>query len=222
MAEYPVAENSPEWWTIYETVNLISPIPKEVWTQAKLVYTVKELSYGDFLIRQGKIPTEFAFVFSGVLREYYLTPDGTEYIKSFNFPGEFTGSYFDLLTKQPSTCNIRAITDCKLAVANFSHLTELYDTHIAWERLGRMVAENLFLKKARREYELLALSAEERYELLKRNYPNIEDVIPQYHIASYLGITPVSLSRIRSGKSKKEKKKNSLSVKSVDSTNDSK
>lgn len=202
MAEYTVVENSPEWRMIYEKVNSISPIPIEVWTAADLVYTVRELSYGDFLIRQGKIPTEFAFVFSGVLREYYLTPDGNEYIKSFNFPGEFTGSYFDLLIKQPSTCNIRAITDCKIAVADFTQLVSLYDTHIAWERLGRMVAESLFLKKAKREYELLALSAEERYELLKRTYPNIEESIPQYHIASYLGITPVSLSRIRSKSNK--------------------
>ncbi|TGL82085.1 Crp/Fnr family transcriptional regulator [Leptospira yasudae] len=204
MADFEVKKDSAEWWKIYEKVNSISPIPIEIWRQAGLVYSIRDLSYGDFLIRQGKVPTEFAFVFSGVLREYYLTSDGNEYIKSFNFPGEFTGSYFDLLSGQPSTCNIRAITDCKIAVANFSELASLYETHIAWERLGRIVAENLFLKKAKREYELLALNAEERYELLKTTYPNIEELIPQYHIASYLGITPVSLSRIRSKTSKQK------------------
>lgn len=185
------------WEKIYQTVNRISPIPKEVWKKSEQLYTVRKLEYGDYLIKQGTMASEFAFVFSGVLREYYLTDQGNEYIKSFNFPGDFTGSYFDLLTEQPSTCNIRAITDCELAVAKFSEFRKLFSQDIAWERLGRIFAENLFLKKARREYELLALSAEERYDLLLGSRPDIEDLVPQYHIASYLGITPVSLSRIR-------------------------
>ncbi|MGJ4789016.1 Crp/Fnr family transcriptional regulator [Leptospira koniambonensis] len=185
------------WEKIYQTVNQVSPIPKEVWKKSEQLYTIRKLEYGDFLIKQGARPTEFAFVFSGVLREYYLTDQGNEYIKSFNFPGDFTGSYFDLLTEQPSTCNIRAITNCELAVAKFSEFRKLFSQDIAWERLGRIFAENLFLKKARREYELLALSAEERYDLLLESRPDIEELIPQYHIASYLGITPVSLSRIR-------------------------
>ncbi|TGN10054.1 Crp/Fnr family transcriptional regulator [Leptospira ilyithenensis] len=198
MEDSKIKEDSPEWWAIYQSVNSLSPVSLEVWKEAGISYSLRELGYGDFFIKQEKIPTEYAFVFSGVLKEYYLTSKGNEYIKSFNFPGEFTGSYFDLLTKQPSTCNIRAITDCKIAVAKFGELASLFETHISWERLGRKVAENLFLKKAKREYELLALDAESRYKLLKENYPNIEESVSQYHIASFLGITPVSLSRIRS------------------------
>ncbi|MDV6237279.1 Crp/Fnr family transcriptional regulator [Leptospira ellisii] len=198
MTDRTIEKGSVEWEKIYAGVDGISPIPRAVWDEAGIVYSLRELSYGDFFVKQGKIPAEFAFVFSGILREYYLTPNGDEYIKSFNFPGDFTGSYFDLLNAQPSTCFIRAITDCKLAVADFSELSALFSTDIVWERLGRKVAENLFLKKAKREYELLALDAEARYELLKKDRPEIEDSIPQYHIASYLGITPASLSRIRS------------------------
>ncbi|TGK04957.1 Crp/Fnr family transcriptional regulator [Leptospira semungkisensis] len=189
---------------IYETVNSVSPIPKEIWSKAGSLYSIRHLEYGDYFVKQGANATEFAFVFSGVLREYYLTNQGNEYIKSFNFPGEFTGSYFDLLSNQPSTCTIRAITDCKLAVAKFSEFRKLFSQDIAWERLGRRFAELLFLKKAKREYELLALDAEGRYESLLQSYPNIEELVPQYHIAAYLGITPVSLSRIKS-KRKSEK-----------------
>ncbi len=198
MADLQITEETPEWNKIYERVNLVSPVPKEIWAQAGNLYSIRNLGYGDFFVKQDSMATEIAFVFSGVLREYYLTDAGNEYIKSFNFPGEFTGSYFDLLSGQPSTCNIRAITDCKLAVAKFSEFSALFQTDIVWERLGRKFAENLFLKKARREYELLAFDAEKRYESMKKMYPNIEDSVPQYHIASYLGITPVSLSRIRS------------------------
>ncbi|EPG68039.1 Crp/Fnr family transcriptional regulator [Leptospira wolffii] len=202
MADLTIQEDFPEWSQIYETVNRISPIPKEIWKESGSLYSIRELEYGDYLVKQGQSAREFAFVFSGVLREYYLTDSGSEYIKSFNFPGEFTGSYFDLLSGQPSTCNIRAITDCKLAVAPFSKFRKLFSTHIAWERLGRMIAELLFIKKAKREYELLALDAEKRYGLLLESHPQIEEFVPQYHIASYLGITPVSLSRIKSKKRK--------------------
>lgn len=201
-AELRMQDEGPNWEKIYETISSISPIPREVWEKSQKIYSPRKLSYGDYFIKQGARPTEFAFVFSGVLREYYLTDQGSEYIKSFNFPGEFTGSYFDLLTEQPSTCNIRAITDCVLGVAKFSDFRNLFQEDISWERLGRIFAESLFLKKARREYELLALDAEERYELLLRSRPNIEELIPQYHIASYLGITPVSLSRIKSKRKK--------------------
>ncbi|EQA36343.1 cyclic nucleotide-binding domain protein [Leptospira inadai serovar Lyme str. 10] len=199
-----INQDTPEWNRIFEAVHKLSGIPKTIWNEAGRLYTLRKIGYGDFFIKQGKVPTEFAFVFSGQLREYYLTEKGDEYIKSFCFPGEFTGSYFDLLSGHPSTCNIRAISDCVLGVAKFSDYTRLYEKNIAWERLGRRTAELLFLKKARREYELLALSAEERYESLKKNYPGIEELVPQYHIASYLGITPVSLSRIRSKLSKSQ------------------
>ncbi|MDF3821156.1 Crp/Fnr family transcriptional regulator [Leptospira sp. 96542] len=186
------------WNQLYNTVNQISPIPKELWKESENLYTFRKLEYGDFLIKQNATATEFAFVFSGVLKEYYLTDKGNEYIKSFNFAGDFTGSYYDLLSKQPSTCSIRAITNCELAVAKFSEFRKLFSKHIVWERLGRIFAENLFLKKAKREYELLALDAEERYNLLLKSKPGIEMLVPQYQIASYLGITPVSLSRIKS------------------------
>nr|WP_246032185.1 Crp/Fnr family transcriptional regulator [Leptospira fluminis] len=197
-----IRQESPEWDRIFQTIYKVSGMPREIWNRAEGLYSFRKLEYGDFFVKQGKVPTEFAFVFSGQLREYYLTDQGDEYIKSFCFPGEFTGSYFDLLSEHPSTCNIRALSDCLLGVANFADFTALYEEHPAWERLGRKTAEFLFIKKAKREYELLALSAEQRYESLKKAYPKIEESIPQYHIASYLGITPVSLSRIRSKLSK--------------------
>lgn len=190
---------------IYQAICKISPIPKEVWEKLPApFFTLHELKAGHFFIKEGKNATHLGFVLSGVLKEFYVTKKGDEYIKSFNFTGDFTGSYYDLLSGQPSTCSIRAIQNSILAIANFKAFQELLDTNIHWQRLGRMIAETLFIKKAKREYELLTLPAEERYKNLLAARPNIEAELSQIHISAYLGITPVSLSRL-----KRKTKKNS-------------
>ena len=183
---------------VYRTACSISPIPEDIWMDAGSLYTARNLENGEYFVKQGEIATEFALVLSGTLKEYYVTRKGNEYIKTFIFPGEYTGSYYDLLTGQPSTCRIRALSDCRLAVASFAQSRLLFQKNIIWERFGRVFAEMVYLKKAKREYELLALSAEERYGSLLESQPEIENSLSQYNIASYLGITPVSLSRIRS------------------------
>ncbi len=175
-------------------------LPAEQWPLFAEILQPRSLAAGESFVRSGEPATEFAFVLSGVLREFYLTADGTEYNKSFCLAGDFTGSYADLLSGKPSTADIEAITPARLMVGTYRNFVALFDVHPCWERLGRLTAEHLLMIKARREYEFLALSATQRYELLRERYPHLEDAVPQYHIASYLGITPVALSRIRARK----------------------
>lgn len=183
---------------IYNAICKISLIPRDVWEKLPVpFFTLLELKEGHYFIKEGKPATRFGFVLGGVLKEYYLTKKGDEYIKSFNFQGDFTGSYYDLLSDLPSTCSIRAIQNSLLAIANFQDFHSLFDTNLQWQRLGRVIAEILFIKKAKREYELLTLTAEERYQAILSERPNIEKELSQIHISSYLGITPVSLSRLK-------------------------
>ncbi len=183
---------------IYQAICQVSPIPKDVWAKLPVpFFNLLELKAGHYFLKEGKPATHFGFVILGVLKESYLTKKGDEYIKSFNFQGDFTGSYYDLLRGDPSTCSIRAIQNSVLAIANFNDFQVLFDKNLHWQRLGRRIAENLFIKKARREYELLTLTAEERYKNLLASRPKIEDELSQIHISSYLGITPVSLSRLK-------------------------
>ena len=90
-----------------------------------------------------------------------------------------------------------ALMDSELLVIRFRDFEALFDRHACWERVGRKIAEGMFISKERRERELLMLSAEERYRLFLGRYKHLEKRIPQYQIAAYLGITPVALSRIR-------------------------
>lgn len=175
----------------------MAAIPAGQWRIFRTLLESRELTRGEYFVRVGEPATEFAVVIRGALREFYSRPNGTEFNKSFCMPGEFSGSYYDLLSGSASTASIEAMSNCRLIVGDFEKFTELYALDPVWERIGRLLAERLFVRKARREYEFQALNAEERYRLLKDRTPQLEDLIPQFHIASYLGITPVALSRIR-------------------------
>ncbi|QTH42550.1 Crp/Fnr family transcriptional regulator [Cohnella sp. LGH] len=122
---------------------------------------------------------------------------GDEYNKSFCSAHDFIASYGSLLAGVPSRISIQALADSLLLTIRYSDFRSLYDRQLCWERLGRLLIERLYVKKELREREFLALSAEARYLKFLERYGHLETAIPQYHIASYLGITPVALSRIR-------------------------
>jgi len=107
-------------------------------------------------------------------------------------------SYVSCITGKPSQLSIEALTDCQLLVFTYETLQSLYRQSQHWERFGRLLAEYLSIGLEERMVGLLMLSPEERYhQLLESNKQKILERIPQHYIANYLGITPVSLSRIR-------------------------
>ena len=147
--------------------------------------------------KEGKVANEVGFVIQGNMRHFY-TREGEEKTTYFYFEGHLVGSYISCLTQQPSELTIEAMTDSTLLVFRFKHLQELFDISRKWERFGRLLAEYLAIGLELRLAGLLMLSPEERYiQLLDGNKKKIIERIPQHYISSYLGITPVSLSRIR-------------------------
>lgn len=146
---------------------------------------------------EGKVAKEIGFVVEGNMRHYY-TRDGEERTTYFYFEGHLVASYISCIQQQPSRLTIEALTECRLVVFPYKILQQLYDVSPAWERFGRLIAEYLAIGLEERMTGLLMLSPEERYrELLESTKHKILERIPQHYIASYLGITPVSLSRIR-------------------------
>ena len=160
-----------------------------------LVY--QHLKKGDDWIAEGKQEQQIGFILNGNMRHYY-THDGEEKTTYFYFENHLVSSYFSALTNQPSQLTIEALTDCQLLVFPYKVLVSLYDRSHLWERFGRKIAEYLSLGLEERMTGLLIRSPEERYlQLLQENKKKIIERIPQHLIANYLGITPVSLSRIR-------------------------
>ncbi len=182
---------------LYKYINGISPIQDQTWNKVKAIFTETTLSKGDYFITEGETAKKIGFLTSGIIRAFYRNNEGVEYNKHFFVPNNFAGGYSSLVSGSLNKINQQALSDCKLFVANYAQITKLYDDYPDFERVGRRLAEQYFVDKEQREVEIVLLDADERYLIFRNNYPQLEQLIPQYHIASYLGITPTQLSRIR-------------------------
>jgi CRP-like cAMP-binding protein len=160
------------------------------------------LKKGEFFIKAGEEARLLGFLISGLIRYYYINETGKEFIKHFCFDGHFVTSYTALQTGQPSHYSIEAMEDSRLIVFSFAHWTALLTRHPVWGIINARVQADALITAEERERSLILDDALTRYESLLKEIPGIENRVPQYDIANYLGITPVALSRIR-GKIKK-------------------
>jgi CRP-like cAMP-binding protein len=152
---------------------------------------------GGYLLRAGMHAHEFAIVVSGLLREHFVLDDGVERTKAFIVSGQYSGSLADLLSGAPSRAYIVAEEESRLLVGEFSESEALGARNPAWREVRIRATEALLRLKAEREYELLGLDAEARYRAFRVRYEGLEARVAAKHVASYLGITPVHLSRLR-------------------------
>jgi CRP-like cAMP-binding protein len=151
----------------------------------------------EYLVRAGEISDSFYFIVKGLVRFFYSTEEGKEFNKNFIMENGFAGSFHSLVLGGACGYFIQALEKTNTIALPNRLLRELYERHPCWERLGRRNAENLALLKEAREKEFLLDSLETRYRRFLVEFPGLEDRISQYHIASFLGVTDVALSRIR-------------------------
>jgi len=150
----------------------------------------------EHLIIQGSTCDFIGIVISGTLRSYVKQNDH-EHNNDFYFESNFVTAYTSYLTQMPTDCNIQALTDTEIKYITFTEFNQLISQDINFIKLGKYISDNYFIRKCRRETSFLKNSASERLENLYTLYPQIEQQVSQYHIASYLGIKPESLSRIK-------------------------
>ena len=155
------------------------------------------LAAGQDFCAAGQRNHELAFIHHGIVRYYVTLPDGTDSTKDFSFAGSFTVSFGSAVTGRPAAVAIAAVAPCRMTVWPFRTLQDLYARDIAWQAFGRRVAELLYVRKEQREIAFLLDDAETRYRAMLRRFPPELAAIPQYYLASYLGIRPQSLSRLR-------------------------
>lgn len=184
-------------------IEQFAPISDMEWAMMEPLLTERTIPRHDHLIREGTIGRELGYIIEGEMRHYY-THAGEEKTTYFYFENSLVGPYISCLTRQPSQITIEALSDTRLLTFPYSGLQQLFRDSQAWEHFGRVLAEYLAIGLEERMVGLLTLSPEERYvQLLSSSKKKIIERIPQQHIANYLGITPVSLSRIRSRLTKK-------------------
>lgn len=172
-------------------------LPNKVWTRAIPYLRSSSFKARKYIVEAGEKVSDLHFMISGVVRHYYLSHRGKEFNKSFAVTGQIVSSFTSLLEGTPSPLYIQAIkpSEClSIAYCDFLYLSEHYHE---WSILRTSILEEALIMKEQRETELLVLTAAERYVKFIGNNPVIAASIPNYHIASYLGITEVALSRIR-------------------------
>lgn len=137
-----------------------------------------------------------AFISKGAVR-YYFYKDGKEINGQFFFENSFFTSYYSFIANQPIEYVFEAIEDCELILLPRNDLNALYDNYKCFERLGRLIAEQNFISMHNFRLKLHSQSPEDLYLDLINRRPHVIERVPLYMIASYLGITPEHLSRIR-------------------------
>lgn len=181
---------------IYSNFKQMADIPEEEWLHLEEHLTSQTFKKNDHIIRAGDKTDKFYLIQSGLTRSYYIDNEGKEYNKIFLSDNEIASAYVEILKDIPARLNIQALEKTETVCFSYSVIQELYTRHDCWNQVGRKIAENFFILKEQREYEFLLLDAKDRYQSFLIDYGHLKDRIPQYHIAGYLGITPVSLSRI--------------------------
>jgi CRP-like cAMP-binding protein len=154
------------------------------------------LAAGAFFLPEGSVCRQVGFVQSGLLR-YYLLSEGYEHTYDFSAEGTFVCNYESFLAQTPSTRSIQALEPTTLWQINYADLQTLYQTLTQGERFGRLVAEQLFVDALQKLTAFYHETADQRYDSFLRLFPGLTERVPQYVVASYVGIKPQSLSRLR-------------------------
>ena len=172
----------------------LTPEEKEL---CKTFFLPKKLRKRQYLLQEGDPCRYIAFVEKGMLRSYSIDEKGLEHIIQFAFEGWWISDQYSFLTGEPSTYTIDALEECELLLLTKSAEEELMEKVPKMERYFRLLLQNSLIAMQRRLVSSLSQPAEKRYNDLVQSCPSIPQRVPQHMMASFLGITPETLSRIR-------------------------
>lgn len=178
-------------------LNSLTDLSEATFNKLQKHSTFKRLEANTVISRVGEIPTKYYLLVSGLMRAYLDSECGKVFNKNIFSPISFVASFSSLVTKQPSILTYETLTDCKVYEFDYNEIMDLCKLDISVSLLYAKILEQVFIRYENRNLELLSLDATQRYLKLREQIPNIDDLIPQFQIASYLSITPVQLSRIR-------------------------
>lgn len=184
-------------------LQLLPDLSDETWSNFESKSVIRRYPKGYVVYPQGAVCNYVSFVCKGLIRSYYLV-DGKEIITAFAYENCYFSEYESFLTRLPSKQYTDIIEDTTVVDIAYDDLQELYQKHPDCQKIGRLIAENLFVHLANKDSSYLMDTPEVRYINFLQEYESIVQRIPQYMIASYLGVTPEALSRIRSRISRKK------------------
>ena len=184
---------------IRSSINLSSEAEQYIFSIAK----EKKVSKGEILIRQSQAVNKTFFVIHGSLRSFCIDKEGKEHTLQFATIDWWISDFMAIYNHEPASLTVESITDSVVIEFNALELNKIYTQFPEFETFQRKNLERHVVSLHKRILNQLQLNALERYNLFVKQYPNIEQHVPNYYIASYLGITQQSLSRLRAEKAKK-------------------
>ena len=181
---------------LHQALDRINPLTDEAWAAIEPLASSRSVTAGQHLLRSGEQATRIIFITRGLVREYYLDGAGHESTRRFCREDELTGSLADLLAGGAAAVSIETLDPSTILELDWTAVDSLSNHHPSLMKLIRRFAEGLYVRKMRREFEMLTLPAAERYRRFRREEPELEARLPRHMVATYLGMTPVHLSRI--------------------------
>lgn len=181
----------------FEYIKKIGDISESSFKKLQELTTFRKLPANTTLCAAGSIPTNVYMIVSGVITAFVNSESGKHYTKRIYSPISFAGALTAILKNESSEVTYMTLTECSIYEMDFEEFKELCRQEFEIGRLYVKVLEHVFIAYEERNLDLMRLNATERYIKLRKQIPNIDNLIPQFQIASYLNITPVQLSRIR-------------------------
>jgi len=178
------------------TIQSIIEVDKEEIDCIKKLFESKSLKKGDYFVSEGQISKYAGYLAKGVVH-YYINHGGENKTYEFAQENNFIGNYESFIPKTPSTKNIQALEDCEIFQISYEDLQLFYKSVRQGERFGRIVIEAVFIQTLQSLTSLYTDTPEQRYNEFLKKHHELQQRISQYHIASYVGVKPQSLSRIR-------------------------
>ncbi len=177
------------------------PFSDEIKIKLEEIVTEKNVEKGEIILHENSQKKEHIFVASGCLRSFYTDADGKEHTLQFAIKNWWISDYMTIYTDKKSIASIESLSHSKILIIENEQLQKLFKDFPQFEILQRKNFERRITTLQKRVLSLLTLSASEKYFKFINEYESFEKVIPNYQIASYLGITPESLSRVRKERS---------------------
>jgi len=194
---------SPEFESLLQHLASIHPLPAGGRERMASLLSVRELAKGEYFVRAGETPTQVGFMVSGWLQYFYLDADGRRFVRYFCCAGNFVSSLSAMMDGTASAYSIQAVEASRLVVFPYHSWLSLLETDVAWGFIHRTILEQALARAERRERSLVLDDAATRYRRFLEELPGAEQHIKQQDIANYLGVNPVTLSRIRGARARR-------------------
>lgn len=183
---------------LLDYINRIVELTEEEERKLVSLISMRKLLKGQYFLQQGDICKFSGFVISGCTKTFYVDDEGQEHVLMFSVEDWWTSDMGSYITQKPTDFNVQCLEKTVLIQFSYEQQEEMLRKIPKLERFFRIIVERAFVASQKRVVRNLSLSAKDRYLFFRNEYPKIEQRIPQYLIASYLGITKEFLSKIKS------------------------